>query len=99
MSQLFRLESFFYEKGSRKDDYTEDFELLPEIKRLLLISKNNNQTQKQKNIVLFGESGSDKSLFLIKLMQDIFKDSLFDDYLIIFYKLRDLSGDDESTDK
>jgi hypothetical protein len=38
MLQLFRLESFFYEKGSRKDDYTEDFELLPEIKRLLLIS-------------------------------------------------------------
>ncbi len=38
MSKLFRLESFFYEKGSRKDDYTEDFELLPEIKRLLLIS-------------------------------------------------------------
>ncbi len=38
MSKLFRLESFFYEKGSRKDDYTEDFELLSEIKRLLLIS-------------------------------------------------------------
>jgi hypothetical protein len=38
MSQLFRLENFFYEKGSRKDDYTEDFELLGEIKRLLLIS-------------------------------------------------------------
>jgi hypothetical protein len=38
MSQLFRLENFFYEKGGRKDDYTEDFELLPEIKRLLLIS-------------------------------------------------------------
>jgi hypothetical protein len=38
MSQLFRLKSFFYEKGSRKDDYTEDFELLGEIKRLLLIS-------------------------------------------------------------
>jgi hypothetical protein len=38
MSQLFRLESFFYEKGSRKDDYTKDFQLLPEIKRLLLIS-------------------------------------------------------------
>jgi hypothetical protein len=38
MSQLFRQESFFYEKGSRKDDYTEDFELLSEIKRLLLIS-------------------------------------------------------------
>jgi ABC-type dipeptide/oligopeptide/nickel transport system ATPase component len=48
--------------------------------------------------VLFGESGSGKSLFLIELMQDIFKDILFDDYLIIFYKLRDLSGD-ESTDK
>ncbi len=38
MSQLFRLKSFIYEKGSRKDDYTEDFELLSEIKRLLLIS-------------------------------------------------------------
>jgi hypothetical protein len=38
MSQLFGLESFFYERGSRKDDHTEDFELLPEIKRLLLIS-------------------------------------------------------------
>jgi hypothetical protein len=36
MSQLFRLESFFYEKGSRKDDYTEDFELLREIKKLLI---------------------------------------------------------------
>jgi ABC-type dipeptide/oligopeptide/nickel transport system ATPase component len=47
--------------------------------------------------VLFGESGSGKSLFLKKLMQDIFKDSLFDDYLIIFYKLKDLSGDEEST--
>jgi hypothetical protein len=49
--------------------------------------------------VLFGEGGSGKSLFLIKLMQDISKDSLFDDYLIVFYKLRDLSGDDKSTDK
>jgi ABC-type dipeptide/oligopeptide/nickel transport system ATPase component len=48
--------------------------------------------------VLFGESGSGKSLFLIKLMQDIFKDSMFEDHLIIFYKLRDLSGD-ESTDR
>jgi hypothetical protein len=38
MSQLFGLENFFYEKGSRKNDYTEDFELLSEIKRLLLIS-------------------------------------------------------------
>jgi hypothetical protein len=35
MSQLFGLESFFYEKGSRKDDYTEDFELLNEVKRVL----------------------------------------------------------------
>ncbi len=49
--------------------------------------------------MLFGESGAGKSLSLIKLMQDIFRDSLFDDYLIIFYKLRDLSGDEESKDK
>jgi hypothetical protein len=36
MSQLFRLESFDYERGSRKDDYSDDFELLSEVKRLLL---------------------------------------------------------------
>jgi hypothetical protein len=35
MSQLFELQSFFYEKGSRKDDYSDDFELLSEVKRLL----------------------------------------------------------------
>ncbi len=38
MSQLFELDSFFYQRGSRKDDYSGDFELLSEIKRLLLIS-------------------------------------------------------------
>jgi hypothetical protein len=32
MSQLFGLESFFYERGSRKYDYSDDFELLSEIK-------------------------------------------------------------------
>jgi hypothetical protein len=36
MSQLFGLESFMYEKGSRKDDYSDDFELLSEVKQLLL---------------------------------------------------------------
>jgi hypothetical protein len=35
MSQLFELESIVYEKGSRKDDYSDDFELLSEVKRLL----------------------------------------------------------------
>ncbi len=55
------------------------------------------QTLKKKNIVLFGESGSGKSLFIIKLMQEIFKNSDFDDHLIVFYKLRDLSGDGDTT--
>jgi hypothetical protein len=36
MSQLFGLDSSFYEKGSRKDDYSDDFELLSEVKRVLL---------------------------------------------------------------
>jgi hypothetical protein len=36
MSQLFELESFFYERGSRKDDYSDDFELLGEVKQFLL---------------------------------------------------------------
>jgi hypothetical protein len=36
MSQLFGLESSFYERGSRKYDYSDDFELLSEVKRVLL---------------------------------------------------------------
>jgi hypothetical protein len=36
MSQLFGLDSSFYEKGSRKDDYSDDFELHSEVKRVLL---------------------------------------------------------------
>ncbi len=36
MSQLFELDSFAYEKGSRKDDYSDDFELLSEVKNHLL---------------------------------------------------------------
>jgi hypothetical protein len=35
MSQLFELESFFYQRGSRNDDYSYDFELLSEVKRVL----------------------------------------------------------------
>jgi hypothetical protein len=35
MSQVFGLESFFYHRGSRKDDYSDDFELISEVKRLL----------------------------------------------------------------
>jgi hypothetical protein len=36
MSQLFGLESFFYQQGSRKDDYSDNFDLLSEVKRLIL---------------------------------------------------------------
>jgi hypothetical protein len=42
--------------------------------------------------VPFGESGSGKSLFLIKLMKELFVDLQFNNFLILFYKLRDLSG-------
>jgi hypothetical protein len=35
MSQLFGVESFFYQRGSRKDDYSDDFDLLSEVKRVL----------------------------------------------------------------
>jgi hypothetical protein len=35
MSQLFGLENFFYQRGSRNDDYSHDFELLSEVKRVL----------------------------------------------------------------
>jgi hypothetical protein len=36
ISQLLGVESFFYERGSRKDDYSDDFELLSEVKQLVL---------------------------------------------------------------
>jgi hypothetical protein len=36
MSQLFRLESSVYEKGSLNDDYSDDFELRGEVKKFLL---------------------------------------------------------------
>jgi hypothetical protein len=39
MSQMFGLESFVYQRGSRNDDYSDDFELLSEVKNYLL--KNN----------------------------------------------------------
>jgi hypothetical protein len=35
MSQLFGLESSVYEKGSQNHDYSDDFELLSEVKRVL----------------------------------------------------------------
>ncbi len=90
MSQLFELESSVYEKGSRKDDYSDDFELLSEVKRLL---GNSEQANKKRNLVLFGDSGEGNSLFISKLMQDILKDSEFNNHLIVFFKLRDLSGE------
>jgi hypothetical protein len=66
MSQLFGLESFAYKKGSRRDDYSDDFELLSEVKRVLL--ENSEQINKKRNLVLFGESGADNTLFVSKLM-------------------------------
>jgi hypothetical protein len=36
MSQLFGLESFVYQPGSRKDDYSDDFDLLSGVKQILL---------------------------------------------------------------
>ncbi len=96
MSQLFGLESFVYEKGSRKDDYSDDFELLSEVKRVLL--ENSEQANKKRNLVLFGESEANNSLIVSKLIQDILKDCEFNNYLIVFFKLGDLSGE-KSTKK
>jgi hypothetical protein len=64
--QLFGLESFVYQRGSRKDDYSDDFDLLSEVKDFLL--KNSEQANKKRNLVLFGESGEENSLFVSKLM-------------------------------
>ncbi len=96
MLQLFELESFVYQQGSRKDDYSDDFELISEVKNHLL--KNSEQANKKQNIVLFGENGAENSLLVIKLMQEILKDSEFNNHLIVFFKLRDLSGE-KSTKK
>jgi DNA replication protein DnaC len=47
-------------------------------------------TAKKQNILLLGESGAGKSLFLIKLMQEILKEKSFKNHLVAFYKLIDL---------
>ncbi len=96
MSQLFGLESFVYEKGSRNDDYSDEFELLSEVKNHLL--KNSEQANKKRNLVLFDENGAGNTRFISKLMQNILKDSEFNNHLIVFLKLRDLSGE-KSTKK
>jgi hypothetical protein len=59
------VENFFYERGSRKDDYSDDFDLLGEVKRVL---GNSEQVNKKRNIVLFGESGEGNSVFISKLI-------------------------------
>jgi GTPase SAR1 family protein len=41
--------------------------------------------------LLFGESGAGKSTFLIKLMEELLADPQFNNFLILFYKLTDLS--------
>ncbi len=93
MSQLFGLESFVYHRGSRNDDYSDDFELLSKVKRVL---GNSEQANKKRNLVLFGESRASNILFVSKLMQDILKDSDFNNHLIVFFKLRDLSGENST---
>jgi hypothetical protein len=46
--------------------------------------------------VLFGENGAEKSLFVFKLMQEILKDSEFNNHLIVFFKLRDFSAENST---
>jgi hypothetical protein len=46
--------------------------------------------------VLFGESQAENSLFVSKLMQEILKNSEFNNHLIVFFKLRDLSGENST---
>ncbi len=94
MSQLFELESFAYQRGSRKDDYSYDFDLLSEVKRLVLY--NSKQANKKRNLVVLGESGEDNSLLVSKLMQEILKDSEFNNHFIVFSKLKDLSGENST---
>jgi DNA replication protein DnaC len=62
ISQLFGLKSFVPQKGSTNNEYTNKFDLMKQIIEYLLDGK------QRSNTVLFGESGSGKSLFLIKLM-------------------------------
>ncbi len=50
-------------------------------------------------MVLFGESGAGKSLFLIKLVQEILKNNDFDSHLIVYYKLADLCSEGDTTEQ
>jgi DNA replication protein DnaC len=54
--------------------------------------------EERKNLVIFGEGGSGKSLFLIKLMLELAEEEVHlsnnpkREYKVILYKLRELSG-------
>ncbi len=71
MALLLGLESFINQYGSLSEYHTEPFDLIKKIK-----NKINTSTQSN-SIVLMGESGSGKTLFLIKLMKELQNDELF----------------------
>ena len=49
--------------------------------------------------MLFGESGACKTLFLIKLIIELYNDKKFDQHLISYRKLRDLAGQGKDSKK
>ena len=57
-----------------------------------IVPENLNLNATHKNVVLFGESGACKTLFLIKLIIELYNDKRFDQHLISYRKLRDLAG-------
>jgi DNA replication protein DnaC len=57
-----------------------------------LIAQLLDATQRN-NTILYGESGSGKSLFLIKLIQSINDDQRFKNFDMVYIKLRELSAE------
>ncbi len=66
--------------------------MLEQIKRYFSELSKKKLERRAKNIVLYGESGAGKSLFLLKLMRVMYSKKKFDDFNLVYYKLRDLSG-------
>lgn len=95
MSWLYGMENYVELRGSYFDNFKKDFALRDEVQSYLYLNLFRKKEEKNKNLVISGESGSGKSLFLLKLYGDLNNNCLLHDAIIIYYKFREQEGECE----
>lgn len=74
-SRLFGgLKQFVPPRGTRRIDYAQDFELVPEIKRVVAAQQHIRELDEKLNVIIQGESGAGKSLLLLELLREFDSD-------------------------